>query len=174
VSEPNVTPAANPSLIIRQGERAWKYPNHSRSLLDCHTLLALYQPCANLDPSLKGSTPFNAVDETLCRNRCRGLARLGWLRSKTEPEQALEARRILNDSGLLAEQSPIQPAHFAFSISEGIAVTYAHAYGRFGVEEALCGLSFAGTDDRLRPAPLPRLRLLKWTPESRQNFTRLR
>ncbi len=158
VSEPNITPPAYPALVIQQGDRVWRYPNHSRSLLDCHTLLALYQPCANLIPSLAGA-PFNALDMKLCENRCRGLARLGLLRPGTIRKQALEAQRILNDSGILTEQNCIQPAHFAFHVSEGIAVTYANAYGRFSMEENLCGFSFAGVDDRLRPSPLNRSRL---------------
>ncbi len=158
VSEPNVTPPVNPDLVIQQGERVWRYPNHSRSLLDYHTLLALYQPCADLAPQLKGA-PFNAVDRKLCENRCRGLYRVGLLHSDRLGDQSLEAQRILNDSGLPAEQNWIQPAHFAFTVSEGIAVTYAHAYGRFGVEDSLCGFGFAGVDDRLRPAPLDRSRL---------------
>ncbi|MFW6333293.1 MAG: 3-hydroxybutyrate oligomer hydrolase family protein, partial [Thermodesulfobacteriota bacterium] len=37
VSEPNVTPPVNPDLVIQQGKRVWRYPNHSRSLLDYHT-----------------------------------------------------------------------------------------------------------------------------------------
>lgn len=159
VSEPNVTPSGNPSLVIRQGERVWRYPNHSRSLFDYHTLLALYQPCANLAPGVADAAPFNLVDRKLCENRCRGLARLGLLTSKSLPEQAVEAQHILQDSGFLEEQDLLQPSHYAFSVSEGIAVAYALAYGRFGVEDNLCGFSFAGAGDRLQPAPLDRSRL---------------
>jgi len=152
VSEPNISPKPDESLIIRQGQKEWVYPNHSRSLLDCHTLLNLCQPCANLAPGIRESAPFNMIDAELGKNRCRSLKAAGFLRSETLEAQAVEAQEKINASGILEEQNLLQPALHNFYISEGIAVSYANAYGRFSVRDNLCGFSFSAIDDELKPA----------------------
>jgi len=155
VSEPNVTPAENDSVVIRQGSTEWTLPNHSRPLLDYCTLLNIYQPCANLDPKIRETAPMNFVDEQLCINRCNSLAEKGLLTNSSVEEMAAEAQEIINSYGILPEQNLIQPALYTNQIVEAIAVTYANAYGRFGVEENLCGFSFAAIDPETKsPAPL--------------------
>jgi len=153
-SEPNICPAEKKELIIRQGDQEWKWPKHSRNLLEYHSLLNLYQPCANLAPGIYECAPFHLLDEILCRNRCQSLAKLGLLKSAGIDAQAAEAQKIISDSGILEDQNLIQPVHYGFSVSESIAITYANAYGRFGVEDNLCGFSFAGIGEDLKPARL--------------------
>jgi hydroxybutyrate-dimer hydrolase len=156
VSEPNVMPAKPHALRIRQGDNEWTCPEHIRSLFDYYTLLNLYQPCANLDPAIRDIAPLNRLDEESCVNRCNALAEMGLLTSKTIEERAKEAQEIINRCGILKEQNLIQPSHHFMQIGEGIAVTYANAYGRFGVEDNLCGYSFAAADPETKsPAPLP-------------------
>jgi gamma-glutamyltranspeptidase len=154
VSEPNVSPTGTESLIIRQGNTEWTYPNHSRSLFDYYTFLNLYQPCANL-ASENSTAPFNTVSEELEANRCAELYELGLLESSELEYQASEAQQIINAYGILEEQNNIQPSHYNFYVVESIAVTYANSYGRFSVTDNLCGFSFAGADPETgAPAPL--------------------
>ncbi|MEE4355913.1 MAG: 3-hydroxybutyrate oligomer hydrolase family protein [Desulfococcaceae bacterium] len=158
-SEPNICPRPMEKLIIRQGDKIWKYPNHSRNLLDYHSLLSLYQPCANLSPELRDTAPLNVLDAELCKNRCRFLAERGLLTSSLPEDQAREAQKIINDYGILEEQNRIQPAHYNLCVSESIALTYANAYGQFSPADNLAGFSFAGYGDDLRPAPLNKAQL---------------
>jgi hydroxybutyrate-dimer hydrolase len=55
----------------------------------------------------------------------------------------------------LPEANALQPLHHYIGVPEAICVTYANAYGRFPVTDALAGYSFASVDAEGRPAPLP-------------------
>lgn len=164
VSEPNISPTVNATIVIRQGAREWAAPNHSRALYDYVTLLNVYQPCANLAPGIKDVAPFNNqpslpaglfVPEALGEARCASLKAKGLLTGETLEEQAAEAQTIINNSGILTEQNYLQPSHHTFYIPESLAVTYANAYGRFSVTDNLCGFSFAGVNSAtLQPAAL--------------------
>lgn len=155
VSEPNVCPREEKSLIIQQGDKEWAYPNHSRSLSDCCTLLNLYQPCANLAAEL--GTPADGFAGTI---RCAYLKDIGLLKSDTVEAQAREAQEIINAYGMLTEQNRIQPFHCNSGIAESLAVTYTNAYGRFSVMDMLCGYSFAAIDiETKKPTVMTRGRL---------------
>ncbi len=156
VSEPNVNPAPHPGIAIRQGEQEWQAPNAGRSLFDYVTLLQLYQPCANLAPENRPFAPLSPEDEKLCENRCQRLAQLGLLRGESIAELAQDAQRIINDYAILKEQNRLQPIHWNMQVSDGIAVTYANAYGRFGITDRVCGYSFSAVDAETgAPAPFP-------------------
>jgi hydroxybutyrate-dimer hydrolase len=79
------------------------------------------------------------------QGRCDSLKEKGLLKSATPAEQAAEAQKIINDYGFLPEQNPVAPSHYAFNVYQSIVVTYANNYGRFGVEDNLCGFSFGAT-----------------------------
>jgi len=159
-SEPNVCPAENESVVIQQGNKEWKYPNHSRAMLDYMTLLNIYQPCASLDPQIKDIAPMNSVDEILGINRCNALAEKGLLKGDTIEERSAEAQRIINDYGILTEQNLLQPSHHFIQVIEGISVTYTNSVGRFAVHDNLCGFSFAAIDPETKmPAPFPKERM---------------
>jgi hydroxybutyrate-dimer hydrolase len=142
VSEPNVNPEPGGDFAIKQGDGA-PFFDHSKSLYDYTTLLNLYQACANLD---NPAAPFNFLGLTaIQQNRCASLAELGLLTSGTLAGQAAEAQGIINDFGILEEQNIVQPSHYWVFVPQGIAVTYANAYGKFSVLERLCGYSFGAT-----------------------------
>ncbi|MFP4419055.1 MAG: 3-hydroxybutyrate oligomer hydrolase family protein [Desulfococcaceae bacterium] len=149
-SEPNVQPRPEPELVLRQGDRTWRYPAHSRSLLDVHTLFHLYQPVINLAPDL-ATAPFNLLDPILCDNRRKEMIRLGILPQGTAAESAAAAGRRLAQRGILPDSDILAPAHCAFGVSEAIAVTYASAYGRFGVTESVAGYGVATLAPDLTP-----------------------
>ncbi len=146
VTEPNVTPVPKESLAIRQGQKEWQYPNHSRPLLDYTTLLYLYQPCANLASENAGA-PFNLNTGESSTNRCARLADMGMLTGETTEEQAIEAQKMINDYGIMEEQNFLMPSHDAANVPDSISFTYAASYGRFSVTDNLCGYSFGAVDD---------------------------
>ncbi len=142
VSEPQVFPALTQPVNLTQGGKS--ITTQSRSLLDYYTLQNLYQPCANLAADNK-TAPFNLTPPNLMQSRCDSLKEKGLLKTATPAEQAAEAQKIINDYGLLPEQNPVAPSHYAFNVHQSIVVTYANSYGRFGVEDHLCGFSFGAT-----------------------------
>ncbi|MBI3900215.1 MAG: D-(-)-3-hydroxybutyrate oligomer hydrolase [Gammaproteobacteria bacterium] len=154
VSEPNVQPSPSTGAFSIVQEGRAPLTNHSKSLLDYITLVNLYQPCAALAPA-NGGAPLNGVPSPLAGNRCASLREKNLLSSDTLEQQAVEAQKIINDYGILPEQNLAQPAHYFLSVPQGIAVTYANAYGRFDLTDNLCGYSFAAADPSANPIPLP-------------------
>ncbi|WP_228152832.1 D-(-)-3-hydroxybutyrate oligomer hydrolase [Marinobacter guineae] len=146
VSEPNVNPEVDRSFTIRQGDGS-VITEHSRSLLDYTTALAVYQGCANQAPAIAGLAPFNLVAQDIGQNICNSLANKGLVTGAEVADLATDALRILNEEfGIQPEQNLLAPAHFWLNVAQSISYTYANAYGRAGVEKRVCGLSFAATD----------------------------
>jgi hydroxybutyrate-dimer hydrolase len=146
VSEPNVQPRFDPSFAIRQGDGS-PVRDHSRPLLDYITLVNLYEPCAALSIA---DAPFNTAASA---GRCEALARGGLLKATTTAAQAVEAQAAINAHGILPEQNFLQPSYNTFFVPQSIAVTYANAYTKAGVEKNLCGYGFAYQENGV-PAPL--------------------
>lgn len=146
VSEPNVQPRDTGALAIRQGGRTINAVG--RPLMDYFSFANVYQPCAILatDAGAATSTAFwpDAFD-TLAANRCTALRSKGLLNADTLLEQASEALRKLHQHGWQEEHDFLQLSHYRFA-TNSIAVTYVNAYGRFGVQDKICGFTLAGTD----------------------------
>ena len=149
VSEPNVNPRFSPRFTIVQGSSE-PFAEHSRSLFDYNSLLAVYLGCAAADPDL-ATAPFNFSPSP---ERCETLNDLGLLLEPDLAGQAKEAQAIINDYGFLPEQNILAPSHWFINVPQGIDVTYANAYGRFRVTENVCGYSFGATAGDGSPAPL--------------------
>lgn len=148
VSEPNVNPTVDTRFTIRQGSGP-VITDHSRSLLDYTTALAVYQGCANLAPDVRDDAPFNAAlnDQSVDENICTSLATKGLVIGADVDARAADAQRILEeDFAIQPEQNLVAPSHFGAAVAQSISMTYANAYGRFGVEDRLCDLSLAATD----------------------------
>ncbi|WP_404364371.1 3-hydroxybutyrate oligomer hydrolase family protein [Marinobacter sp.] len=148
VSEPNVNPKVDTSFTIRQGEGP-VITEHSRSLLDYTTALAVYQGCANRAPDVRGILAFNDIfnDQTVNENACAALAQKGLVNGADLDARAAYAQRILNEEfGIQPEQNLIAPTHFGLAVAQSISMTYVNAYGSFGVEDRICGISMAASD----------------------------
>lgn len=147
VSEPNVNPVVDTRFTIRQGTGS-PVTRHSRSLFEYTTALAVYQGCANNAPSIRDQAPLNVLNAQNVRdNICNSLANKGLVSGADNDERAEDALRILNEEfAIQPEQNLLAPVHFASKVAQGISATYANAYGRAGVEDRVCGLSFAATD----------------------------
>ncbi|WP_290649623.1 3-hydroxybutyrate oligomer hydrolase family protein [Aquisalimonas sp.] len=145
VSEPNVQPTVDEGFSIQQGE-ANPISEHSRSLLDYTTALAVYQGCANQAEGLEAA-PLNLVTDERSDNICARLADLGLIDGADVEAQAADALRVLNEEfALQSEQNLAQPGNFAINVPQSISITYGNAYGRFSVTDNLCGFSFASTN----------------------------
>lgn len=147
VSEPNVNPAVDNSFTIQQGSGP-VIADHSRSLLDYTTALAVYQGCANIAPEVRDLAPLNAVfnDFAIAENICNSLANKGLVSGATTDDRAADALRIVEaEVGIQPEQNLLAPIHFGLAVAQGISVTYANAYSGAGVEDRLCNVSLGAT-----------------------------
>ncbi len=154
VSEPNVNPAPGGGFGIQQGAGPVIGPDiHGKSLLDYHTLLNVYQPCATLAPD-NADAPLNLTPAANAEARCASLGDKGLLVADTLEAQAVEAQAIINDYGFNTEQNILQPSHVTLQVPQGISALYAMAYGRFGVEDHLCGFSYSAVDAAFMPTPI--------------------
>jgi hydroxybutyrate-dimer hydrolase len=150
VGEPNVNPAFDGRFsIVQEGRPALRA--HSRPLIDYITLVNVFQGCANLAPA-NATAPLNLAASA---GRCASLHGSGLLLSTALTDQAMEAQKIINDFGILPEQNVVQPGYWFAFVPQSISMTYANAYGRFGVADALCGYSLGATVGGA-PTPLPR------------------
>ncbi|MFP3976695.1 3-hydroxybutyrate oligomer hydrolase family protein [Marinobacter sp. KMM 10035] len=156
VSEPNVNPAVSTNFTIVQGGNT-PIVEHSRSLLEYTTALAVYQGCANQAPAIRDIAPLNAAynPQAIGENICTSLALKGLVTGSDTDARATDALRILNEEfGIQPEQNLLAPIHFASNVAQSISMTYANAYGRAGVEDRVCGLSLAATDGTGAVTPL--------------------
>lgn len=146
VSEPNVNPTFDSEIAIRQGD-APPLGDHSRSLLDYTSALAIYQGCASRAPEVRDIAPLNGLNEVgVNESTCAALAAKGLVTGGSLDEQASDALRILNEVyAIQPEQNLVAPANYAINVPQGIAVTYANTYSRASVTDNLCGFSFAAT-----------------------------
>jgi hydroxybutyrate-dimer hydrolase len=143
VAEPNVQLAAGgaPLVIERAGLPA--YTAGSRPLYDYFSSAMLLQPCAALAAGAAGS-PFAlaGLNVTLATNRCAALAASGLVSGATTQAQADDALVQLRRAGWEPESDLLHTSHFLFA-TPAVTVSYANAHGRFGVQDNLCGYSFA-------------------------------
>ncbi|HVO87454.1 MAG TPA: 3-hydroxybutyrate oligomer hydrolase family protein, partial [Casimicrobiaceae bacterium] len=150
VGEPVLELAPNPKLSVARG--ATVITGGARPLYDYFTLANLYQPCASLSARAANAYGLAAVKPVVAfaTARCTGLKAKGLLTKATLTEQADEALDILLTAGWQPESIPIIPTHYTLAVP-AVTVSYANAYGRFGVADAICGLSFAQTDATGKP-----------------------
>jgi hydroxybutyrate-dimer hydrolase len=131
--------------IVRGGVEV---AGNGRPLLDYTTRANLLQPCAAYAAANAASPGLALVPKALATNRCAALRKAGVLTADAFAAQADEALALLHAAGWEPDSDAIHASHYALA-TVPVAVTYASAYGRFGVEETVCGFSFAPTD----PAP---------------------
>lgn len=148
--------AIEPQVQVRQNENIRIVRNGvvrvdpGRPLVDYFGVAILYEPCAALatpDAPMADKVVFAA-------NRCASLKDKGLLRSETLAAQARESLDVLNDYGWEAESDPLHASGYMIA-PDATEAKYASDHGRFGVEDRLCGFSFAAVDKDGRPMPAP-------------------
>ncbi|WP_430461150.1 3-hydroxybutyrate oligomer hydrolase family protein [Thalassolituus sp. LLYu03] len=135
-SEPNVQPDADltTGYSVQQGNLSWDHLG--RNLFDYTTLLSVLQPCASVGADAAAVGAGSSA-------RCQALKAAGLLSGDDDAALAADAQQQLRDYGLVPEQDFTQHANSTIKVPQSIAVTYANAYGRFGVTDNLCDFSLA-------------------------------
>jgi hydroxybutyrate-dimer hydrolase len=147
-AEPQVQVRPDPRVSVTRGGRT--IDGTGRTLLDYFTFAILYQPCAAVatpDAPLRGQLTF-------AENRCRSLKEKGLLVADGLPDQAQEALAKLREYGWQPESDVLHASHYVIA-PDATAAKYASDHGRYGVQERLCGLSFAAVDTEGRPMAAP-------------------
>lgn len=148
VGEPQVQLVPDARLSVRRGNTV--LAGTGRPLYDYTTLANLLQPCAALlSPT---TNVFNTINPAIAANRCAALKAQGLVNGNTPAEQAAGAMAVLQAAGWQPESNDLQASHYSFATLP-VALTYANAYGRAGVQDNLCGYSFAATAPATAPVP---------------------
>lgn len=156
VTEPNIGPADG-RFVIRFGADD-DFDPAGRSLYDSMTLMSVYASCAALSPTLAG-TPFFGVQPlgsppNSLQNRCASLKEKGLVTGDDIIQQANSALSVIRGHGYAAAQDWGIASHEFLNLWRSLQPTYASAYGRFAIEDNICGVSFAAIDAAFRPAPM--------------------
>jgi len=122
--------------IYAQGEGA-------RSLYDYTTEAALLMPCALLHLQNLPQPPMAAQVQAGAALRCASLAAAGVLEGADTAAQAASAHALLRAKGWSDEALRSGALSVGFDLWRAVAVAYAAAYGRYGVDEHPCGYSYA-------------------------------
>ncbi len=137
----------------------------ARALYDYTTEAALYQPCLLARPEWSDAPFMTAELRQQGQRRCALLRSAGMLDANTATGQSREAHERLRASGWSEGALRLAAQNIAFDLWRAVAVTYASAYGRYGVDLHPCGFSFAAVDGQGRPRPASPLEQLLWRSE---------
>jgi hydroxybutyrate-dimer hydrolase len=143
----------NPQLTVKRGNNV--LVGGAKPLYDYFTIANLFEACASQSAQLANSYGIAALlpVPAFAQNRCKALKNAGLLQSSTVAAQADEALQVLFAAGWEPD-SNLQLATLYTQAVLPIPMTYANTYGKFGVTENLCDLSFAGVDAAGKPAPV--------------------
>jgi hydroxybutyrate-dimer hydrolase len=148
VGEPQIQLVPDARLSVRRGNSV--LAGTGKPLYDYTTLANLLQPCAAL--ASPATNVFNTINPVIAANRCAALKANGLVIGNTTAEQAGSAMATLVQAGWQPEGNDLQASHYSFATLP-VALTYANAYGRAGVQDNLCGYSFAATAPAASPTP---------------------
>lgn len=162
VSEPTAQPGVVEGLRIAMGSRA-VVTSPGQPFFDLAVLHEIVAPAAILAP--EAPVPFTAIpalQRPLWEARSAALAAAGLLRGETLEARAADARRQLEEAGIIREAIDGGVPNVVFGLWPAITHGYTSAHARLGVEDSPCGLSYAATDAQfqaraLTPAELARL-----------------
>jgi hydroxybutyrate-dimer hydrolase len=150
VTEPNVGPEDG-RFVIRFGNDP-PFDPAGRSIYDSITVMSVYAACASLAPGAAG-TPF-LPPPALAANRCLSLKEKGLVSGTTPADQAASALAVIRAHGYASAQDWGIASHDTLGLWRALQVTYANAYGRFAIQDNVCGMSFAAIDAAGLPAPI--------------------
>jgi hydroxybutyrate-dimer hydrolase len=156
-TEPNIQPEDG-RFVIRFGMDA-PFDPKGRTLYDSITLMSVYAACAAHAPGAAGTVliPGFTAPQAAGLLRCSSLKDKGLVSGTTPTEYAASALATIRAHGYAAAQDWGIASHDTLNLWRSLAPTYANAYGRFAIEDNLCGLSFAATDATGKPAPISQL-----------------
>ncbi len=127
--------AGEPSILV-EGEG-------SRALYDYTTEAALLMPCALLAMHNLPQPPLRAQARGGWTQRCAALEVAGLIEGADADAQARDAYARMRATGWTDEALRAGALSVGFDLWRAVAVTYASAYGRYGVGEHPCGFGYA-------------------------------
>ncbi|WP_392560095.1 3-hydroxybutyrate oligomer hydrolase family protein [Orbus mooreae] len=133
-------------LLITHGQLPAK-PLMTKSLIDYSSYGALYIPCAVLalkEDSIAKPIPYSDTFY-FANNRCMALKEAGLLSANTPLEQANEALEKLYQYGWTSAMT-YQLPYYYYTQSTNLPYRYISQYGRYSVQDQLCGYSVASID----------------------------
>ncbi|MFT3762227.1 MAG: 3-hydroxybutyrate oligomer hydrolase family protein [Pseudoxanthomonas sp.] len=124
-----------------------------RALYDYTTEAALLMPCAllHLPAESLPQPPLRAQAEPLWQARCAALKAAGLVAGETVAAQAESAYDKLRANGWTDAALHAGVLSVGFDLWRSVAVTYASAYGRYGVGEHPCGYAFSAQNADFSP-----------------------
>jgi len=126
----------------------------ARALYDYATEAALLMPCALLAMDDLPQPPLQAQAKPLWAQQCASLRAAGLIEGDDVDAQARDAHARLRAVGWTDDALRAGALSTGFDLWRAVAVTYASAYGRYGVGEHPCGYAFSALnpDGSQRPA----------------------
>ncbi|WP_129136125.1 3-hydroxybutyrate oligomer hydrolase family protein [Luteimonas sp. YGD11-2] len=123
----------------------------ARPLYDYTTEAAMLMPCALAALEGLPQSPLSALATAMRAPRCAALREAGVLEGDDTAAQARSALAALNASGWTDEAIRAAALSVDFDLYRAVAVTYASAYGRYGVGAHPCGHTFAAQNPDFSP-----------------------
>ncbi len=123
----------------------------ARPLYDYTTEAAMLMPCALAALEGLPQSPLSALATAMRAPRCAALREAGVLEGDDTAAQARSALAALNASGWTDEAIRAAALSVDFDLYRAVAVTYASAYGRYGVGAHPCGHTFAAQNPDSSP-----------------------
>ena len=152
VSEPQAQSGDIGGLAIQEGANL--VPGFGKSFADYVSHAAIYAPCAILSPDAKPAGATLSAQQTLyATNRCTALQQLGLVEGSDSAAQANDAVGKLVAWGWTQASRMLLLSHVNYF--DSLAMGYVNAYGRFGVQDNICGYSYAATDAMGQVVPYP-------------------
>ena len=127
--------AGEPSVLVEG--------HGSRALYDYSTEAALLMPCALLAMTDLPQPPLLTTARTVWAQRCAALHAAGFIEGSDADAQARDAYARMRAEGWTDEALRAGALSVGFDLWRAVAVTYASAYGRYGVGEHPCGYSYS-------------------------------
>jgi hydroxybutyrate-dimer hydrolase len=154
VTEPNIQPRDG-KFVIKFGDDA-PFDPRGRTIYDSITTMSVFAACAAHAPGASRTLQIAGftTPQAAGIERCKSLKDKGLITGDTLAEQAESARGAIRAHGYAAVEDWGIASHDTLGLWRSLQVTYANAYGRFAVQDNLCGMSFAATDAAGKPAPL--------------------
>ncbi|MCD9046212.1 D-(-)-3-hydroxybutyrate oligomer hydrolase [Luteimonas sp. MHLX1A] len=123
----------------------------ARPLYDYTTEASMLMPCALAALEDLPQSPLSALATAMRAPRCAALREAGVLEGDDTAAQARSALAALNASGWTDEAIRAAALSVDFDLYRAVAVTYASAYGRYGVGAHPCGHTFAAQNPDFSP-----------------------
>ncbi len=142
-------------------------PDQGRTLYDYSSEAGLYGPCAIAAVESPVQLLPAAARAAVAAQRCASLQRAGLLEGGDVPAQSRAALAHLRAQGWSDRALALFDQNLAFDLWRAVLATYAQSYAGAGIDDPVCGYSFAmlGPDGRPRASTLAE-RSLWWSDAS--------